>query len=481
VGRYLAIDAGTTGVRAIVFGADGAQGGAAYRELRMQYPQPGWVEQDPEELWASTQAVIADALRAAHADAREIAAIGIANQRASAVAWDAKTLRALAPMIVWQDVRTAERCLELGNQGFFVTPNTTATKLEWIVRHVPAAAAAAASGRLRLGTPDSFLCAKLTGGRHVTDHSNASTTGLYAHMDHAWDGALLDALEVRSAWMPELVDSSGVVGSADERILAGAGPVAALSGDQQASLYGLGCHAAGQTKCSYGTAAMVDANTGAAIMMGGPGSYPLVAWSVNGEIAYCVEGTVITAGAAVQWLRDGLGVITSAAEVTALAATIADSGGVWVVPAFQGLGTPLSVSGARALVGGLSRGSTRAHVARAFLEGIAERVTDAAECVWEACERPAALRVDGGASESDVLLQMQADLLGIAVERSAVRDGAALGAAALAARAVRSNESETLAAWRPQRVFEPRIDPAEREARRATWTRRVALAAQETA
>jgi glycerol kinase len=478
---YLAIDAGTTGVRAIVFAHDGTARGASYRELRMSYPRPGWVEQDPEELWASTLAVVGEALKAARCDVAEVAAVGVANQRASAVAWDAKTLRALGPMIVWQDVRTAERCIDLGNRGFFVTPNTSATKFEWLVRNVPAAAEAAASDRLRLGTPDSFLCAKLTGGRHASDHSNASTTGIYAHMEHAWDGALLEALELQPSWMPELVDSSGVIGAAHGAIVGSNAPLASMAGDQQASLYGLGCRAAGQTKCSYGTAAMVDANTGAAIMMGGPGSYPLVAWSVGGEISYCVEGTVITAGAAIQWLRDGLGVIASAAEVSALAETVGDAGGVWVVPAFQGLGTPHSVSGARALVGGLSRGSTRAHVARAFLEGIAHRVTDAAECVWEACERPSALRVDGGASESDTLLQMQADLLGMPVERSSVREGAALGAAALAANAVRPGEAEALASWRPRRVFEPRASAAEREERRATWKRRLALAAQETA
>jgi glycerol kinase len=300
-------------------------------------------------------------------------------------------------------------------------------------------------------------------------------------MDRCWDGALLGALALDAGTMPELVDSSALLASADESTIGARVPIAALAGDQQASLYGLGCHAAGQTKCSYGTAAMVDANTGEAIMMGGPGSYPLVAWGVNGALSYCVEGTVITAGAAIQWLRDGIGVIADAAEVAALAGSVSDSGGVWVVPAFQGLGTPIAASGARALVGGLSRGSTRAHLARAFVEGIAQRVTDAAECVWEACERPPALRVDGGASANDLLLQLQADLLGIRVERSPVRDGAALGAAALAARAVDMAAKDAgLAPWQPDSVFEPRISVTEREERRAVWKRRLALAAQES-
>jgi glycerol kinase len=478
----LAIDAGTTGVRAIVFARDGAIRASAYRELTMLYPRPGWVEQDAEDLWSRTLAVIGEALSTARIAPTALSAIGITNQRASAVAWDASSLRALAPMIVWQDVRTAERCIELGNEGFFVTPNTSATKFEWIARHVPAAAEAGAGKRLRFGTPDAFLCAKLSGGRHVSDHSNASTTGMYAHMERRWDTALVEALELDSRALPELVDSSARLADSDAGAIGARIPIAALAGDQQASLYGLQCIEAGQTKCSYGTAAMVDANTGPAIMMGGPGSYPLVAWSIDGAITYCVEGTVITAGAAVQWLRDGLGLIASAADVGALAASVPDTGGVWVVPAFQGLGTPVGSSTARALVGGLSRGSTRAHVARAFLEGIAQRATDAAECVWEACERPPVLRVDGGASANDLLLQLQADLLGVPVERSSVRDGAALGAAALAARAVdAAGEHGALATWRPDKVFEPRVSGAQRDERRAVWKRRLALAAQESA
>jgi glycerol kinase len=481
VSHFLAIDAGTTGVRAIVFTRDGGVVGAAYRELEMLYPRPGWVEQDPEELWSRTVAVIGAALQAARCRPSELRAVGITNQRASAVAWDAATLRALSPMIVWQDVRTAERCVELGNAGFFVTPNTSATKFEWIVRNVPAAAQAAAAARLRFGTPDSFLCAKLSGGSHVSDYSNASTTGLYAHMDRGWDRALLEALGLDATAMPQLVNSSAVVASSDESVLGARVSIGALAGDQQASLYGLACHAAGQTKCSYGTAAMVDANTGEAIMMGGPGSYPLVAWGLEGVLTYCVEGTVITAGAAIQWLRDGLGMISDAKEIGAMAASVPDSAGVWVVPAFQGLGTPVGASSARALVGGLSRGSTRAHLARAFVEGIAHRVTDAAECVWQACDRPRALRVDGGASANDLLLQLQADLLGIRVERGPVRDGAALGAAALAARSVAETAGEGLAAWRPEIAFEPEISDAERAERRAVWKRRLALAAQESA
>jgi glycerol kinase len=475
--HLLSIDAGTTGVRAIVFARDGSIRGSSYRELVMDYPRPGWVEQDAEDLWSRTTAVVREALSMAKCAPSDIGAIGITNQRASAVAWDASTLRAVAPMIVWQDVRTADRCVELGERGFFVTPNTSATKFEWIARNVAAAGQAASAGRLRFGTPDSFLCAKLSGGRHVSDHSNASTTGLYAHMERRWDAALLAALALDERAMPELVESSAVLAESDEATFGARVPIAALAGDQQASLYGLRCREPGQTKCSYGTAAMVDVNTGEAIMMGGPGSYPLVAWGVAGALTYCVEGTVITAGAAIQWLRDGLGVITTAAEVTALAESVRDCAGVWVVPAFQGLGTPIGASGARALVGGLSRGSTRAHVARAFLEGIAQRVTDAAECVWEACERPSALRADGGASANDQLLQLQADLLGIRVERSPVRDGAALGAAALAARAVGS-ASDDFAPWRPDRIFEPTIRDAERIERRAAWKRRLALAAE---
>jgi glycerol kinase len=480
VKHVLAIDAGSTGVRAIVFGPGGASAATAYRELRAEFPRPGWVEQDPEELWRATRAVVAEALSAAGLRTADIAAIGITNQRSSIVAWDANGIAPLSPIIGWQDDRGSARAVELSAQGFYVTPLMAVTKAEWIARNLPGAAAAARAGKLRFGTPNSWLCARLTGGVHATDHSNASATGLYAYLESTWDGALLEALSIDPACMPALVDSSGVVANTVEEAIGASVPVAAMSGDQQASLFGLDCTSTGDTKCSYGTSAMVDANSGADIAVGGPGTYPLVAWSTAGETTYCVEGNVVTAGAAVQWLRDGAGIIGDAAESAAIAESVGDSGGVWAIPAFQGLGTPIGESGARAMIGGLSRGSGRAHIVRAVLEGIAQRVADAAETVWQAGSRPAALRVDGGGSSNDFLMQTQADLLGIPVERSRERDGAALGAARLAAAAVGAwNGGEAGLAWKADRTFEPAIGDDEREASRAVWKQRLQLAARE--
>ncbi len=474
----LAIDAGTTGVRAVVYDERATPVATAYRELAMSYPRPGWVEQDASLLWKRTREAIAAALEAADLAPVDTGAIGITNQRASVVAWDANTLEPLCPMIVWQDVRTAERCRELGEQGLFITVNMAASKLEWIVKHVDRAREAAARGTLRVGTPDSFLCARLSNGAHATDHSNASTTGFYAHFERRWDANTLAALDIDAGILPAIVETAGVVAETDSEAFGARVPLAALCGDQQAALYGLGCLEPGATKCTYGTAAMVDANSGDQIAIGAPGTYPLVAWSIDGKTTFCVEGNVITAGAAVQWLRDTLGLIADAGEITALAGAVEDSGGVWVVPAFQGLGTPFAATAARATIGGLSRASTRAHIARAVLEGIAQRVVDAAEAVWQAGAKPAVLRVDGGASANDVLLQMQADLLGMPVERSAARDGAALGAALLAARATKIWPDDAIA-WRPDAVFEPKIDDCEREARRAAWRRRIELVVAE--
>ncbi len=470
----MAIDAGTTGVRAVLFGARGESISIAYREFPVSFPRPGWAEQDPQRLWQATVEVIAEAVEGAGVEAREVVALGIANQRASIVAWEARELRPLGPLITWQDGRTSERCLELQEQGFFVNPNVSVTKAEWIIKNVGAAAAAASSGRLCLGTLDSWLVAKLTGGAHVTDHANASATGMYAHLTKSWDEQLLDAVAIPVAALPEIVDSAGEFGRVTADVAVAGAEVAAICGDQQASLYGLGCTEAGRTKCSYGTAAMVDMNSGGEIAIGGAGTYPLVAWAREGRATYCVEGTVVTAGAAVQWLRDGLGLVEEAAETDSLAQSVGDSGGVWALPAFQGLGTPWVASDARALIGGLSRGSTGAHVARALLESIAHRVADVAEAVWQGGEhRPASLRVDGGASRNDFLMQRQADYLGMPVERSAESDGAALGVASLAAAAHRGEDAPQPPAWRADRVFEPRISSDERQCERDGWRRRV--------
>jgi len=452
---------------------------ASYRELAMHYPRPGWAEQDPEALWTATLAVMRDVLKRARIDARELAALGLANQRSSIAAWDARTLKPLAPMITWHDVRTAERCNDLASRGFFVTSNMAVSKAEWIINNVPAARQAADAGTLRFGGLETWLCTRLTGGLHVTDHSNGSATGFYAHMEQAWDRSLLEELGIARETLPELVDSNELVGKTDPEILGAAVAIGGMCGDQQASLFGLGCREAGQTKCSYGTAAMVDYNSAGSIALGGSGTYPLVAWSVNGQTTWCVEGTVVTAGAAVQWLRDGPRLIADAAESAAMAESVSDSGGVWAVPAFQGIGTPVGEAGARAMIGGVSRGTTAAHLVRAFLEGIAHRVADAGESVWHGSVAPRTLRVDGGASRNDFLMQTQADVLGMPIERSSQADGSALGVATLAAIAVGKLDVGDDPLWNPDRIFEPRLDEGERRELRERWKKRLELVAQD--
>lgn len=478
--RILAIDAGTTGVRAIVFAGDGSRLASAYREIVMHYPCPGWAEQDLGEVWAKTQAVMSEAISRAGMRPSAIDGIAITNQRSSIAAWDARHLQPLSPLISWQDVRAADRANELRASGFFVTPNLSVSKAEWIVRNTPAVSDAAATRTLRLGGMDAWLVANLTGGAHLCDHANASATGFYAHLRESWDTGLLDAVGISRECMPQLVDCEGRLALADTDVFDAAVPIAALCGDQQASLYGTYCEARGATKCSYGTSAMVDASSGAALAIGGPGTYPLVAWRLNGDErpSWCVEGSVITAGAAVQWLRDGLGLIRHAAEIGELAAGAPDSGGVWVVPALQGLGTPFAESRARGIVGGLSRGSAAPQIARAVLEGIAHRVCDVAEAVWVATGRPTALRADGGASTNSLLLQLQADFLGLPVERAFEPDGSAFGVARMASRALGMEEAVAGAsAWRAQHRFEPRLSDDARDAARVAWSRRVALAA----
>ncbi len=471
----MGIDLGSTGVRAAVFSADGRQLGSDYGELAAAFPQPGWVEQDPEEMWQATVAVIRGCLETSGLGGADLAAIGIANQRSSVMAWEAGTLRPLSAMIGWQDTRTEERCNELLEQGFFVSPLMAASKAEWIINNEKRAGDAARAGTLRVAFPNSWLAAKLTGSAHVTDRANASATGFYGHLDACWDGSVMDALGVEQAWLPEIVESAQQVGLTTADLLGAEVPVAGMCGDQQASLFGLACTATGATKCSFGTAAMLDTNTGDTVALGGPGTYPLVAWSTKERTAYCVEATVVTAGAAVQWLRDGLGLVKDAGETSELAMSVSDSGGVWAVPAFQGLGTPEMDSSARAVIGGLSRGSGPAEICRAVLDGVAHRVTDAAESLWQATSRPEVLRVDGGASRNDYLMGRQADLLGIAVERGVVTDGAVVGVAGLAGlgAGVWESEAELGGLWQLDRRFEPGLSEDERGGQRELWAKRL--------
>ncbi len=474
----VALDEGTTGVRAVLVDATGTPRGAAYREVLPAYPAPGRVEHDPEALWRATLEVLGGVL--AHASPDGVRGLGIATQRGTALVWEAATGRAVAPALSWQDQRTAARCQALMAEGVFVSPLAAATKIEWILDRVDADRTGVTSGRLRCGTVDAWLAWRLSGGRvFASDASNASCSGFYDLLTRGWSGAILDLLRVPSTALPAIVDSSAVLGRLDAPGLPSI-PLAALVGDQQAAMMGQLRLAPGEVKITYGTSAMLDLNAGAEPLWSTRAAYPLVLWQRDGVPTFCLEGTAITAGAAVTWLRDGLGIIRDPAESAALAASVTDSGGAWAVPAFQGLGTPYMDPNARAVVGGLSRGTTRAHVVRALLEGIAWRCREVYDALRADAPHPppATLRADGGAAKNDVLLQLQADALGLPVERPAVLEAGALGAAYLAglATAVWADTDQLRACWRRERCFEPRVGAGEREERFAAWRRRVSAA-----
>ncbi len=495
----LALDAGTTGVRGLLLDARGTPRAQAYREVLPRYPAPGQVEHDPEALVAASVEV----LRAAAEDAPPgaVRGLGIATQRGTAVVWDAATSRAVHPAISWQDARAAARCQALMSEGFFVSPLAAARGLSLvsagsvvrrpgagctlvrIVVRVECVRCGVGAGRVRCGTVDAWLAWRLSGGRvFATDASNASCSGFYDLLTRGWSAGLLEAMRVPAAALPAIVDSSGVLGEVAVDGLPRV-PIAALVGDQQSATMGQLRLAPGEVKITYGTSAMVDLNAGPEPLFATTGAYPLVLWQLGGTPTFCLEGTAITAGAAITWLRDGLGVIAAPEESAALAASVPDTGGAWVVPAFQGLGTPYMDTAARAVIGGLSRATTRAHVVRAVLEGIAWRCRE----VYDALRadtpypQPATLRADGGAAANDVLLQLQADALGIPVERPTVIQAGALGAAYLAglATGVWQSTAELAGAWRRDRVFEPRLDAATREARFDLWRNHVRAARQE--
>ena len=480
--RYvLAIDEGTTGVRALVFDESSAVVGSAYHELTVSYPQPGWVEMDPQAIWEATRAVCTRALQAAGRAPRDIDAIGVCNQRATTVVWERASGRPIYPAIVWQDVRTAERVPELMAQGIFSNSMASAAKLEWVLRTAADGMQRAANGQLCFGTIDSWLVWKLTGGgAHVTDYSNASCTSLYDAMNNEWDQNALTVLQIPPAMLPKLCSSSEVYGQTTTQAFGAVVPVAGIAGDQQAAMFGEIGVDKGAVKITYGTSAMADVNTGDMPVLSMRGAYPLILWGLNGQRTFCLEGTAITAGAAVQWLRDGLGILQRTEESGPLAAQVADSGGVWAVPAFQGLGTPHMDPNARAVIGGLSRGSTRAHVVRAVLEGIAYRSREVLETLLEdsSTPPPPRLRVDGGAATNDFLLQHLANVLGLPVERPQAIQASALGAAYLAglAAGVWPSLDEVKHAWRSGRIFEPCWSQDQRDTIFRSWQKAIATA-----
>lgn len=470
----LAIDEGSTGVRALLFDHESQVRGSAYEEIPSVFPAPGRFEQDPLAIWDATLRVARQALQQANVGRGRVAGLGITNQRSTTVVWERVSGRPVHPAISWQDNRTAERVEELQTRGVWGSAMASATKIEWLLGHIDRGVDRAAAGELCFGTIDSWLLWKLTGGVvHMTDHSNASSTGLYDFFGGGWDGSILDMLGIPESLMPSIRESSEVYGETDPTLLGEAIPVAAVAGDQQAALFGeLGVER-GAVKITYGTSGIIDLNLGDQPVLPANGTYPLILWSFRGERPFGLEGTVITAGGAVQWLRDSLGLFGDPAESGALAESVVDSAGVWFVPALQGMGTPHMDPQARGVIGGLSRAAGRAHVVRAVLEGIAFRSREALEAVVEtaAVPCPAVLRADGGAAANDFLLQSLANILGRPVERPATVQASALGVAYLAGIAtdVWRGVDEVRQAWRSGGVFHPRWSADERDERFQRW------------
>ena len=474
--HVLAIDEGSTGVRALVFDQQSRLVGSTYSEISASFPQRGWVEQDPAHIWDTTRAVIGEALGRARLAPSSVQAIGIANQRATALVWARGTGVPVYPAISWQDVRTAARVTELLEQGVFTNAMASATKLEWILGHVPDGLARAERGELCFGTIDTWLAWQLSGGRlHVTDHSNASCTGLYDFIGGTWDDRIVGHLHLPSRLLASIGGSSEEYGRTDAAVFGAAVPIGGFAGDQQAAMFGQLGTERGSVKVTFGTSAMVDINVGEYPVLSQRGAYPLILWALDGQRTCCLEGSVITAGATIQWLRDGLGLITTPDETAALATSVRDTGGVWVIPALQGLGTPHMDPAGRAVIGGLSRGSTRAHVVRAVLEGIAFRTREVLETLLEDAQtvRPEVLHVDGGAAANDFLMQSLADVLGQPVERPETVQATALGVAYLAGMAagVWSGLDDVRHCWRSGGTFAPRWSADERESRYQEWRR----------
>ncbi len=479
----LALDQGTTGSTALVIHQDGSVLGRGYREFTQHFPEPGWVEHDPEEIFRVSIAAMRDAV--ASAGERPIG-LGITNQRETVVLWDRRTLKPVAPAIAWQDRRTTDRCRELREAGLepmlrqrtglVADPYFSATKLEWLLR-TRDFARRAGKGELAAGTIESWLVAKLTGGRtHVSDHTNASRTLLYDLRDRAWDAELLRLFNVPREVLPDLVSSSGVVAEANSEHLGFTLPIAGLAGDQQAALFGQGCVVPGLAKNTYGTGAFLLVLAGNEVPSPGKGLLATVACGAAGQPAYALEGSVFIAGAAIQWLRDGLRLIAEARESEDLARSVPDTGGVYFVPAFVGLGTPHWEPEARGTITGLTRGSSRAHLVRSGLEAMAYSTADLLEAMvsTEGLTVPA-LRVDGGAAANDWLMQFQADVLGVPVERPDLVETTALGAAGLAGLALGVWQStDRFVQTRRFRRFEPGMDASERRRYRAGWDRAVA-------
>ncbi len=487
MGRVLAIDAGTTGVTVLVVDELGDVLGKGYREFPQSFPNPGWVEHAPEDWWDAMMATAGEALAATSTDPRTLSAVGITNQRETTVVWDRATLKPIYPAIVWQDRRTARACEQLRQEGWgerirdrtglVIDPYFSGTKLAWVLENVAGAREEAEAGRLAFGTVDAYLLARLSGGEmHRTDRTNASRTMLFDIQELSWDDEILERLGVPAALLPEVLPSSGRFGLTQPDGFFGASvPISGMAGDQQAALFGQACFQPGATKNTYGTGSFVLMNTGSVAAPSNTGLITTIACTSGDDVAYALEGSIFVTGAAIQWLRDGLGIIDVASEAGPLAASVPDAGGVYFVPALTGLGAPWWDPYARGTIVGLTRGTTRAHVVRAAVEAMAFQTRDVVEAMRTDAGVPLLeLKADGGASAMDALLQFQADLLGVPVARAQVQETTALGAAYLAGlcEGLWSSTDELAAHWKSDREFSPR-SADEVEVRYGEWRRAV--------
>ncbi len=486
----LALDQGTTSSRAMLISRDGTVKGVAQKPFRQIFPSPGWVEHDPKEIWASQTSVAAEVMAATGVPPTQIAAIGITNQRETTVVWDRKTSQPLMNAIVWQDRRTTELCQKMKSEGLeplvqqktglLLDPYFSASKIRWILDHIPGALERAKRGELAFGTIDSWLIWKLTQGKvHVTDVTNASRTMLFNIHTEEWDDELLKIWHIPREILPKVCSSSEVYAETSAAFAASSIPISGIAGDQQAALFGQACFQSGMVKTTYGTGCFMLMNTGDKPVHSKNKLLTTIAYKTAGKTHYALEGSVFIGGAVVQWLRDSLGVIKTSSEIKKLATSVPDNNGVYFVPAFTGLGAPYWDPYARGVILGLTRGSTAGHIARAALEGIAYQVTD----VLQAMENDAGIkieqmRVDGGAAVDDLLMQFQADVLGVPIIRPQMTESTALGAAFLAGLAVKfwQSEQEIASYWKADREFIPSMSPEKVHKLRSHWKKAVACA-----
>ena len=487
----MALDAGTTSNRAIIFDVDSKIVGVAQKEFTQHFPQPGWVEHDAEEIWSSMHEVMREALEQSGLVASDIAAIGITNQRETAVIWDRATGRPIYNAIVWQSRQTADICEDLKRQGLVdefqektglvIDAYFSGTKVKWILDHVEGARARAEKGELAFGTIDTWLLWKLTGGKeHKTDYSNASRTLMFNIKTLEWDEALLKHLTVPKSLLPEVRPSSEVYGHTVPSVIGASVPVAGMAGDQQSALFGQNCFAPGEAKNTYGTGCFLLMNTGTDICMSKNGLVTTIAWGLDGKVEYALEGSIFVGGSAIQWLRDGLRLVDSAPDSEWVAKKVKDAGGVYMVPAFVGLGAPYWDMNARGMIIGLTRGTTKAHIVRATLDSLAYQTRDVLGAMEaDSGNRLAALKVDGGAVANNLLMQFQADLLGVPVDRPQITETTALGAAYLAglATGVWASKEELKKSWQLDTRFAPSLDQQEADKLYKGWKKAVKHAA----